>query len=138
MVNPNIIPIHPNPTVKKNVNETLEKYVKITLTELSEYDQFVYGGRASDFLSDAGGMQRETSPMGELVLVLNDKIARSKAITSGTARLIGTVISSIVDAVNLLRYVQDEYILMSKAINPLGDGTASIKIISVYPKSINA
>ena len=138
MVNPNIILIHPNPTVKKNVNETLEKYDKITLTEPLEYDPFIYIRNTVDFfLFDSGGIQEEAPSLCKSVLVLRDKSARSEAIASGTARLLRTATSTIVNSVNLLKNVQDEYILMSRATNPFGDGTESIKIINFYPKSIN-
>lgn len=61
---------------------------------------------------------------------MRDTTERPEGVSAGTAKLVGTVVKSIVEEVSLLIDNPDEYQKMSKAINPYGDGMASGKIVA--------
>jgi len=60
--------------------------------------------------------------------VLRDSTERPEAVEAGTVKLVGTDIETIVKNANILIEDNEEYIKMSKAMNPYGDGRASEKI----------
>ena len=79
-------------------------------------------------MTDSGGLQEEAPHLGKPVLVLRDVTERPEAVEAGTVKLVGTDIDKIVNEANILIRNEDEYLKMSKAINPYGDGYASRRI----------
>jgi len=79
-------------------------------------------------LTDSGGLQEEAPAFGKPVLVMRDTTERPEAIEAGTARLVGTDRSTIVDAVADLLTNEESYHTMSHAANPFGDGHAAERI----------
>ena len=79
-------------------------------------------------ITDSGGLQEEAPSLGKPVLVVRDTTERTEAIAAGTAKLIGTNEEVIFKEVNNL--INDKYCFssMAKAINPYGDGYASLRI----------
>jgi ABC-type uncharacterized transport system ATPase component len=53
---------------------------------------------------------------------------RPEAVKAGTVQLVGANAANIVEKVSTLLTDEDEYLKMSRAHNPYGDGTASEKI----------
>ena len=56
---------------------------------------------------------------------------RQEGVEAGTARLVGTNISKIVNSVEILLSNKKQYDKMAKAVNPYGDGNTS-KMIHNY------
>ena len=82
-------------------------------------------------MTDSGGLQEEAPHLGKPVLVLRDVTERPEAVEYGTVKLVGTDINKIVTEANNLINNKDEYMKMSKAANPYGDGLASRRIADI-------
>ena len=77
------------------------------------------------------GLQEEAPHLGKPVLVLRDVTERPEAVEYGTVKLVGTDIDKIIEEANKLIRNNDEYLKMSKAANPYGDGYASKRIADI-------
>ena len=80
-------------------------------------------------LTDSGGIQEEAPGLGKPVLVMRDTTERPEALKSGTVHLVGTDHDLIVNEVSILLDNHMAYELMSKAVNPYGDGKACSRIV---------
>ncbi len=124
-----VYPVHPNPNVRRVVNEYLRGVPNITLIEPQEYVAFVaLMNRAHVLLTDSGGVQEEGPSLGKPVLVMREKTERPEAVEAGTARLLGTDEGKIVAETSLLLDNPDEYARRARIHNPYGDGHASARI----------
>jgi UDP-N-acetylglucosamine 2-epimerase (non-hydrolysing) len=127
-----LLPLHRNPTVREPITAALGDHPRVFLTEPLDYTQLVAAIQQSYLLlSDSGGLQEEAPSLGKPVLVLRDTTERPEAVTGGTAKLVGTTVEGIVSAASNLIANATAYQMMANAINPFGDGTASVKILSV-------
>lgn len=129
-----IYPMHLNPNVRRSIHqvfgENLSDLFNMFFIEPLEYLSFVYLMEKSYMvLTDSGGIQEEAPGLGKPVLVMRNTTERPEAIESGTVRLVGTDYNRIVNEVSMLIDDADHYLEMSNAINPYGDGKASIKIV---------
>jgi UDP-N-acetylglucosamine 2-epimerase (non-hydrolysing) len=86
--------------------------------------------RAYLLLTDSGGIQEEAPSLRKPVLVLRDKTERPEAVSAGTARLVGTNESRIVEEAEHLLDTPHAYLSMAHTYNPYGDGKASERIAS--------
>jgi UDP-N-acetylglucosamine 2-epimerase (non-hydrolysing) len=126
-----VYPVHPNPSVRRTVNRHLKGQPNITLLDPMDYVPFVdLMCRAYLLLTDSGGIQEEAPSLGKPVLVLRDKTERPEAVIAGTARLVGTSKSRIVEEAEHLLDDQLAYQRMVRVHNPFGDGHASEMIAS--------
>lgn len=130
-----VYPMHLNPNVRKPIHEvfgeSLETYENIFFIEPLEYLTFVYLMETSYLiLTDSGGIQEEAPGLGKPVLVMRDTTERPEALDAGTVKLVGTDYQKIFNHVSLLLEDEDAYALMSKAVNPYGDGKASERIVT--------
>jgi UDP-N-acetylglucosamine 2-epimerase (non-hydrolysing) len=82
-------------------------------------------------LTDSGGIQEEAPSLGKPVLVLRQTTERPEGIKAGTAKLVGTNFDRIVKAVARLLDDSRAYRAMAQAVNPYGDGRASVRIATV-------
>ena len=124
-----VYPVHPNPNVLEPVNKYLASVENILLTAPLDYRTFVYlMDKSFLILTDSGGIQEEAPSLGKLVLVLRELTERPEAVGAGTVRLVGTDRKKIVAETQQLLDSKEEYRLMSKKINPYGDGKASDRI----------
>ena len=82
-------------------------------------------------LTDSGGIQEEAPSLGKPVLVMRDVTERIEGINAGTAKLVGTDKDKIIKETLLLLKNKDEYERMAKAVNPYGDGKASMRILEI-------
>ena len=82
-------------------------------------------------LTDSGGIQEEAPSLGKPVLVMRDTTERPEALTAGTVKLVGTNFDRIVGEVSTLLDNPAEYVKMSQAVNPYGDGKACERIINI-------
>lgn len=126
--------MHLNPNVRKPIHEifgsTLEGLENMFFIEPLEYLSFVYLMEKSTIvLTDSGGIQEEAPGLGKPVLVMRDTTERPEALEAGTVKLVGTNYDNIIFEVSELLDNQDYYDMMSKAVNPYGDGLACERII---------
>lgn len=128
-----VYPMHLNPNVRKPVNEIFKNNTNqnIFFIEPMEYLPFIYlMEKSTIILTDSGGIQEEAPSLGKPVLVMRDTTERPEALEAGTVELVGTDYNKIVNTVTNLLGDKTYYSNMSKAINPYGDGLASIRIVN--------
>lgn len=129
-----VYPMHLNPNVRKPIHEVfgedLSNLGNMFFIEPLQYLEFVYLMEKSTIvLTDSGGIQEEAPGLGKPVLVMRDTTERPEALASGTVRLVGTNYDKIMTEVSTLLDSKEAYDLMSKAVNPYGDGMACDRII---------
>lgn len=129
-----VYPMHLNPNVRKPIHdvfgEDLSNLGNMFFIEPLEYLSFVYLMEKSNIiLTDSGGIQEEAPGLGKPVLVMRDTTERPEALYAGTVKLVGTDYNKIVNEVSTLLDDTKAYELMSKAVNPYGDGMACSRII---------
>jgi UDP-N-acetylglucosamine 2-epimerase (non-hydrolysing) len=88
-------------------------------------------------LTDSGGLQEEAPSLGKPVLVMRDVTERQEGIDAGTAKLVGTDYTAIVDSMELLLNNANEYQKMAQAVNPYGDGNASKRMLEIVKSFFN-
>ncbi len=127
-----VYPVHLNPNVRRPVMQELSGIRNVHLMEPQEYQPFVYLMSCSYLiLTDSGGIQEEAPSLGKPVLVMRDTTERPEALEAGTVRLVGANEERIVTEVSRLIEDETEYVSMSRAHNPYGDGKASKRIADV-------
>lgn len=132
-----IYPIHMNPIVRKLAAENLGDRERIRIIEpLDVIDFHNFQNKSHLILTDSGGIQEEAPSLGIPVLVMRDTTERPEGIDAGTLKLVGTEEETIYQQFTMLLEDAVEYEKMSKAVNPYGDGTASIKIADILEKEM--
>ena len=131
-----VYPMHLNPNVRKPIHEVFGENLtglgNMFFIEPLEYLSFVYLMEKSNIvLTDSGGIQEEAPGLGKPVLVMRDTTERPEALSAGTVKLVGTDYNKIVNEVSALLDDEKHYEIMSKAVNPYGDGKACERIINV-------
>ena len=128
-----VYPAHLNPNVQDPVSRILrplaERVDNLRIIEPLRYQEFVAMMKRSYLiLTDSGGIQEEAPSLGKPVLVMRDTTERQEAIEAGTACLVGTSRSAIIQ--NTLKLLDDHaaYQAMARAQNPFGDGHAAERI----------
>ena len=124
-----LFPVHPNPNVRRVVNDRLGGLRAVTLCEPLHYGAFVSAMKAAYLvLSDSGGVQEEAPALARPVLVLRDETERPEAVAEGVVELVGTERTRIVSRVSALLDDAEEYRNMAKGASPYGDGKAAERI----------
>ena len=124
--------VHLNPVVKDVVTRKLGNKERIhLLSPLDTNETHNLMNKCFMVMTDSGGLQEEAPHLGKPVLVLRDVTERPEAVEYGTVKLVGTNIDKIVNEANTLIKNKDEYLKMSKAANPYGDGFASKRIADI-------
>ncbi len=127
-----VIPVHYNPNVREQVFRVLAGVERIHLVNPLPYEAFVQlMNRSHLVLTDSGGIQEEAPALGKPVLVLRETTERPEGIHAGTARLVGTDSDRIVSATAKLLDRDRAYRSMAQAVNPYGDGRASMRIARI-------
>ena len=129
-----VYPMHLNPNVRKPIHEVFGKdltaYKNFYFIEPLQYLEFVYlMEKSTVVLTDSGGIQEEAPGLGKPVLVMRDTTERPEALESGTVHLVGTNHDLIIKEVSTLLENKEAYEMMSKAVNPYGDGKACGRIV---------
>jgi UDP-N-acetylglucosamine 2-epimerase (non-hydrolysing) len=133
-----IYPVHLNPNVRKPVYDILDGISNIHLIEPVEYPELIWLlDKSYIVLTDSGGIQEEAPSLGKPVLVMRDVTERQEGIESGTAKLVGTDKNTIINETETLLFDENVYSLMSKSINPYGDGTTSKRIVKIIDQYLN-
>lgn len=126
-----VLPAHPNPAVRLAFETHLPVLDRISLIEPLGYRSMVeLLRRATLVLTDSGGLQEEAPSLGKPVLVLRDVTERPEGVDAGATRLVGTEEDRIVEEASALLSSPGEYALMSRAVNPYGDGRAAARIVA--------
>jgi UDP-N-acetylglucosamine 2-epimerase (non-hydrolysing) len=124
-----VYPVHLNPNVQEPVNRILGNHSRIHLIEPLDYLPFVYAMKKSFLIiTDSGGVQEEAPSLGKPVLVMRDTTERPEAVDAGTVKLVGSNPEKIFQEASRLLNEESEYIKMSYAHNPYGDGKACERI----------
>lgn len=130
-----IYPVHMNPNVREPVNRLLSGLDNVKLIEPQPYLPFVrLMNEAYLILTDSGGVQEEAPSLGKPVLVMRDTTERPEAVAAGTVKIIGTERARIESETARLLEDATEYVKMSAAVNPYGDGHAVERIIEVLAR----
>lgn len=125
-----VYPIHLNPKVREIANDVLENCERVKLIEpLEVFDFHNFQNKSYIILTDSGGVQEEAPSLGKPVLVLRDTTERPEGIEAGTLKLAGTDEETIYQMTKELLIDHEQYVSMSNAINPYGDGHASERIV---------
>ncbi len=137
-----VYPMHLNPNVRKPIQKVFKgldtlspgkgwgEASNIFFIEPLEYLSFVYlMDKSALVLTDSGGIQEEAPGLGKPVLVMRDTTERPEALVAGTVKLVGTDHDMIVSEVSCLLDDVAYYDVMSKAVNPYGDGRACERIV---------
>lgn len=129
-----VYPMHLNPNVRQPIHEVfgedLSCFDNLFFIEPLEYLSFVFlMGKASVVLTDSGGIQEEAPGLGKPVLVMRDTTERPEALEAGTVKLVGTDYNKIVTELSHLLDDSAAYEIMSKAVNPYGDGKSCERIV---------
>ncbi len=137
-----VYPMHLNPNVRKPIHQVFTGIDALSkgegwgeahnffFIEPLQYLEFVYLMEKSTIvLTDSGGIQEEAPGLGKPVLVMRDTTERPEALKSGTVHLVGTNHDLIVKEVSTLIEDKIAYELMSKAVNPYGDGKTCNRIM---------
>jgi UDP-N-acetylglucosamine 2-epimerase (non-hydrolysing) len=130
-----VYPVHLNPNVHDPVHSILGGIQNIFLTEPLSYELFVQLLKRSYLvLTDSGGLQEEAPSLGKPVLVLREVTERPEAVAAGAAQIAGTRPEKIIEKTIGLLEDEIEYVRMSKALNPYGDGRAGERIVARFLK----
>lgn len=131
-----IIPVHPNPNIKKYINKDLGNIPRINLIKPLDYFNFVYLLSNSYFvLTDSGGIQEEAAALGKPVLVCRDYTERPELIDSGYGFLVGSNTKNIIE--KAIKIMEPKfYQKFNKPLDIFGDGKASEKIVKIIKKII--
>lgn len=127
-----VYPIHMNPKVREAAHAELDGFDRLHIIDPLDVLDFHNFLAASDIiLTDSGGIQEEAPALGKPVLVMRDTTERPEGVKAGTLKLVGTDEDVIYREFSRLLSDENEYIAMSKASNPYGDGHASEHIADV-------
>ncbi|WP_392486207.1 non-hydrolyzing UDP-N-acetylglucosamine 2-epimerase [Haloimpatiens sp. FM7315] len=123
--------VHLNPTVKDVVYNYLDGLDRVhLLPPLDTKETHNLMNKSYMIMTDSGGLQEEAPHLGKPVLVLRNVTERPEAVEAGTVKLVGTEIENIVKNANELLNDKEVYNLMSRSINPYGDGKACERILN--------
>jgi UDP-N-acetylglucosamine 2-epimerase (non-hydrolysing) len=124
-----VYPVHLNQNVQKPANAILGPIPNVRLLPPLDYRVFSnLMAKSTLLLTDSGGIQEEAPSLGKPVLVLRNETERPEAVEAGTVRMVGPDRGRIVAETRRLLDDPEAYRRMAKAVNPYGDGKASIRI----------
>ncbi|MFL0195554.1 non-hydrolyzing UDP-N-acetylglucosamine 2-epimerase [Clostridium sp. WILCCON 0269] len=130
--------VHLNPIVKDMAYKILGCVPRVHLLDpLDTKEAHNLMDRCYMVMTDSGGLQEEAPHLGKPVLVLRSVTERPEAVKAGTVKLVGTDKDNIVKFARELILDSSKYDVMSKAINPYGDGKASGRIASAILQYFN-
>jgi UDP-N-acetylglucosamine 2-epimerase (non-hydrolysing) len=121
-----ILPSHPNPAVRAQVDAALAGVERVTITDPLPYpDLSRLLSEAYLVLTDSGGIQEEAPSFGVPALVLRDVTERVESLHAGCARLVGSDTDLIVREAARLLDSPVRRDAMTAGGNPYGDGLAA-------------
>ena len=134
-----VYPAHPNPEVRRAIDEVIGDEPSIRIVEPLAYGPFVsLLDAATLVLTDSGGIQEEAPALGKPVLVLRDETERPEAIEANVARLVGTDEERVVGEVGRLLDDPEWFRGMARGASPYGDGHAAGRIVRAIERYLEA
>ncbi|MEY2943596.1 MAG: hypothetical protein RLY97_1610 [Pseudomonadota bacterium] len=134
-----IFPVHPNPNVRKVMDDALAGLDNVAMIEPLDYPHFArLLSLAEIMLTDSGGVQEEAPALGKPVLVMRETTERPEGVAAGTAKLVGTETAAIVTEIFTLLDDKAAYEAMARAHNPFGDGQTSRRIAEIIAHEIGS
>jgi len=134
-----VIPVHPNPVVRRTINARLGSTAGVSLVEPLDYPSFISLLEASWLvLTDSGGVQEEAPVLGVPVVVLRSNTERQEALDEGVAWLVGTDPEGIVRAVTGLLADPSAYAEAAHEVSPFGDGHAAARVVDALVRRFAA
>ena len=125
-----IYPVHLNPQVQNTAKSVLGGHERIHLIPPVDYLDLVnLLEKCYMVVTDSGGIQEEAPALGKPVLVLRKVTERPEAVAAGTAKVIGVEEQGVFEDINELLTNQRVYERMANAVNPYGDGKATLRIL---------
>ena len=132
-----IFPVHLNPNVRAVMNSALAGLENVALIEPLDYPHFArLLAIAAIMLTDSGGVQEEAPALGRPVLVMRETTERPEGVAAGTAKLVGTDVTTIVTELFKLLDDKAAYEKMARAHNPFGDGQTARRIVELLSSEI--
>ncbi|GAA4933884.1 non-hydrolyzing UDP-N-acetylglucosamine 2-epimerase [Actinoplanes utahensis] len=123
-----ILPSHPNPAVRQQVEAALSGVERVTVTDPLPYpDLSRLLSEAYLVLTDSGGIQEEAPSFGVPALVLRDVTERVESLHAGCAKLVGSDPELIVSEASALLDSRVRRDAMTAGGNPYGDGRAAVR-----------
>ena len=124
-----VLPLHPNPSVRKVVVDALGDEPRVRLVAPLSYVDFIATLADSDFvMTDSGGVQEEAPALGKPVLILRNTTERPEAVDLGVSLLVGVDPATVSAAVDRLCHDSVHFHRMSQPVFPYGDGAAADRI----------
>ena len=121
-----VLPSHPNPAVRRQVDAALAGVERVTVTDPLPYpDLSRLLSEAYLVLTDSGGIQEEAPSFGVPALVLREVTERVESLHAGCARLVGSNTDLIVKEASVLLDSRVRRDAMTSGGNPYGDGLAA-------------
>ena len=121
-----VLPSHPNPAVRAQVEAGLAGIERVTVTDPLPYpDLSRLLSEAYLVLTDSGGIQEEAPSFGVPALVLRDVTERVESLHAGCAKLVGSDTDLIVAEASALLDDRARRDAMTAGGNPYGDGLAA-------------
>jgi UDP-N-acetylglucosamine 2-epimerase (non-hydrolysing) len=121
-----VLPSHPNPAVRAQVDAALSGVERVTVTDPLPYpDLSRLLSEAYLVLTDSGGIQEEAPSFGVPALVLRDVTERVESLDAGCAKLVGSDTELIVREASALLDSRVRRDAMTAGGNPYGDGLAA-------------
>ena len=134
-----VVPAHPNPSVRADVESVLGAVPRAVITGPLDYPDLVrLLARAAIVMSDSGGIQEEAPTFGVPVLVLREKTERLEAVEAGCAYLVGTDRDRITKAARRLLTDTSAQRSPGPCRNPFGDGRAADRAAAVIARLVGA
>ncbi len=125
-----LFPVHPNPSVRAEVEKMLHNHPRIHLCAPLGYLDFLQAMQhCTLILTDSGGVQEEAPTLRKPVLVLRDETERPEGLETGALELVGTDAQRIVTAASRLLTDPAAVAAMTSRPNPYGDGRAATRIV---------
>lgn len=124
-----IFPMHLNPIVRDAAKSILGDSDRISLIEPLDYEPFAnLMAKSYLLLTDSGGVQEEAPALGKPVVVLRTETERPEAVEAGTVKVAGVKEEKVYQISDRLIRDKSYYESVANAVNPYGDGKASIRI----------
>ena len=133
-----VYPMHLNPVVRETARKHLGDIKNVHLidpVDVCELHNLM--NKSYMIMTDSGGLQEEAPSLGKPVLVLRNETERPEAVTAGTVKIAGVNYDDILAMAKDLLDNKESYDKMAKAVNPYGDGLASIRICDAIIEKFN-
>ena len=127
-----VIPLHPNPNVKKAFTKLLKGEKNIFLLKAQDYLSFNYLMKESLFIiSDSGGVQEEAPTIKKKVILLRELTERQESVGENM-KIAGLKSQNIIREAKI--FIKNPAFVPMK--NPYGNGNTSKKIVAILDKKL--